>query len=373
MEQKKKSKTKPIIIAALCVIVVFISSGIFIRRNDAFDKAIISGQPIRFMMILYGNKDVLPGEMDIYLVAYEKDTNLLKAASINPDTVVFRKNVRAESLKNTFYKLLAKKGAGEAVKNLRTDLSEMTNGGFDADFYIVMDYANAKNLIGRDKKMRALLVNRSFEYKDLEYLNRLDLIEACVNTVKGRLIRTIWRVRSNYKDFDTNISKRALTDVLGYAKLKKCVAMYCEVPVKYRKTRVEPDSARMRDFFENVFYGKSLAEDAKFLKIEIKNTTSKPRMAEKAAWHLRSLAFDVYDWVGVPGSYKTTVIKDNKGNFGAALQVAKALGVGRVITVYDGNAYADITIMIGEDCDIKDRYDVSRDKIRDKNKKIKRR
>jgi hypothetical protein len=289
-------------------------------------------------------------------VFYERESKLLKIISINPEAVVLKKDVRARSLKYSFYKT-AEKDLNLALTNFHQDVFEMTNNYFAPDFYITASFESLLKLAGKNKILKDLISNKSFSDRDLQCLNQLEFGQEILYTLKNRMFSNISSLRKNYNLLDANITKLAFINMIMYFKINDAEIMFFDLPVKHTKTRAEPDKNNISDMF--FVYYTAVNAETKTLDglIDIKNASGKPRMAEKAAWKLRENKFDVLEWSNYNTSYEKTIIKDYKGNYGASKEIARVLGGGKVINSYDNKNSLAGSVYIGKDCEIYDKLD----------------
>jgi hypothetical protein len=350
MFQTIKKITKISTLILFVLITAAISAYIYIDKNDAVAKKIKEKDYVSFSVLLYGKEKIFPGRLDVYIVLYDKRTNILKVLSVNTDAVVLKKKEKARSLK-TIFSENSKKDIKTAIKKFYLDLHEIIGIAADADFYINTSFEMFDIVARQNKKIKFLLLKDNFENRDLESLNRLETVEYFMQLTSP----TIIKIYKNYGFFDTNISKLSFVSSVLRLKSLKPLLMFCEMPVKRTKTRVEYDKQRIEEFLNKIYYVNPVPP--KNVLIDIKNASAKPRMAEKATWLLRKNKLDVLEWDNLYAVYDKTLIKDYKGNFMQALRIAEILGTGKVIVSYNNRIYSDIDIFIGKDCTIHDNLD----------------
>jgi hypothetical protein len=335
------------------LMVLFLFLYIYVYKSSTIAKKIKNSGSVSFSVLLYGTDKLLPGRLDLYNILYDNKTNILKILYVNTDTVVFKKKEAARSFKTRFYEN-EKRNLKFAVQKFYLDLYETLGNVSVSDFYINTSFEVLTAMIGQNERLRSLISNDKLKNKDLESLNRCETIECILNL----LSRKIFKVYNNYRFLDTNIIKVSLIASILKFKILKPVLMFCELPVKYTNIRIEPDKQNIEIFLDKVYYiHEDLRASTKDLVVNIKNASSKPRMAEKAAWLLRENEFDVLDWGTSQVNYDKTLIKDYKGNFMKALKIAEILKAGKVIVFYDNKVYSDIDVFIGKDCIIYDNFD----------------
>jgi hypothetical protein len=356
MFQTIKKIIKISVLILLVLIIAAVSVYIYIDKNDAVAKKLKEKDYISFSVLLYGTEKIFPGRLDVYTVLDDKRTNIFKVLFVNTDAVILKKREKSRSLK-TIFNENSKKDINAAIKKIYLNLHEIIGVAAVTDFYINASFEMLDIASGRNKKFKFILLKDNFENRDLESLNRLETAEYFMQLTSPIIVK----IYKNYGFFDTNLSK--LSFVLSALRLKslKPVLMFCEIPVKYTKTRIEYDKQSIEEFLNKIYYASPVPK--KDVLIDIKNASGKPRMAEKAAWLLRKNKFDVLEWSNLCEAYDKTLIKDYKGNFMQALRIAEILKIGKVIVSYNNRIYSDIGIFIGKDCAIHDNLDKKKSKI----------
>ncbi|MDR1511270.1 MAG: LytR C-terminal domain-containing protein [Endomicrobium sp.] len=298
-----------------------------------------------FIFLLYDVEKVFSERFNAYVFLYDKKTNILKILSINPDVVIFKERERARSLKECFYKN-SKKSINMAVKNFYSNLQKVMGSVAATNFYISTSFKRFDIMTGRDKEFKLILSKNNFEDKNLDSLNCFEMVERILYLIPCKIIKIL----KSYSFFDTNVSKLSfLLSFVGF-KFLNPILMFCEMPVKYKNTRVELDKQNIEEFLSKVYFNSLTSQiDTNELLVDVKNASKKPRAAEETTWFLRENNFDILDWGNFYGIYNETLIKDYKGNFKQALKIAEALKIGKVIVSYNNNIYYDISVIIGKD------------------------
>ncbi|GHT43129.1 hypothetical protein AGMMS49921_10290 [Endomicrobiia bacterium] len=342
-----------IAVVILGIIFVILLLCIYVHKSDTIGKEIKNKGDVTFSVLLYGSKKIFPGRLDLYTVLYNKGTNVLKVLSVNTDVVVFKKKEKAISFKAKFNEN-AKKDLNFAIQKFYLDLHETLESTLETSSYINMSFEMLNAIAGNNKELQSLIAKDSFENKDLESLNRYETIEYFLNLMPYKILN----IYKNHHFLDTNISRISfVTSVLRFKTLKP-ILMFCELPVKYTKTRVEPDKQNIKEFLDTIYcVNVSSQTKTNDILVDIKNASKKPRIAEKLTWVLRDNKFDVLDWSNFSTPYEKTLIKDYKGKFYQALKIAKILETNKVIVSYDNKAYVDIDVFLGRDCIIYDNLD----------------
>jgi hypothetical protein len=349
MFQKTNNTYKSLMFFFVTSIFVVAFSVVYFYENDKTTKILKEKSYVNFLFLIYDLEKLFNGRLDLYKVLYDNNANVLKVLYINSDTVIFRKNKSPASLKSLFNEN-SKTSTSIAMKRFYADLySIIGSNATSSDFFFSTSFKTVDFIMGYNEKFKCLLEN-NFKNKDLDSLNRLRIIEHVLKLAPYDIIKICW----NYSSINTNISKLSLIALNLRFRLLKPTIIFCEMPVKYTGNGIEPDKQNIKDFFLKVYFPENINTShqaiTRTILVDVKNASSKTRMAEKIAWVLRENKFDVIGWSNFPVSYDETLIKDYKGNFKQALKIAEILRVGTVLVSYDDKSYPDICVLLGKDC-----------------------
>jgi hypothetical protein len=322
---------------------IFYQTSCILKNNDN----------VSYSILLYDIKDVFPDNLNCYQVVYDKNTNCLKILSINTDIVLLRKHRKAKSLKTLFREDL-NKGLNFSIENFYINLQEVVKSYKKSDFYIHMSFESFL-LIMADNDLKTIVFKDDFLNRDLKSLNNLDFVESTLKLVPFKIVNII----KKYNLIDTNISKMSLLNLIAKFKMQKPLIMFCELPVKYARARVEPDMQNIEEFLSTIYYygSSNFEHNNRNCFIDVKNASGKPRMAQKVTWLLRENKIDVLDWSNFNKVYEKTLIKSFNGNFKKCLDISKILNTGRILVSYNNKVYYEISIFVGQDYAIYDNFD----------------
>jgi len=351
MFQKINNTIKWLTFFLITLILATVFLWIYTYVNDKTMKTLKNKGYVDFSVLIYDLGTQFNGRLDFYKVLYNKNTNVLKVLYVNSDTVAFRKNQNLKSFKKIFNEN-SKISINMAVDKFYVDLSNIIGkNAFSSDFYFSTSFKTIDFIMGYNKKLRYLL-RKNFDNNDINSLNHFEIIKCILNSNPYSIIK----VCRKYASLNTNIPKLALIALILRFKFLKPTLIFCEMPVKYTRNRLEPDKENIKEFFYKIYYADNnkgsyqRTERTVMMLVDVKNASKKRCMAEKIAWILRENKFDVIDWSNSSVSYDRTLIKDYKGNFKQALKIAEILKVGTVLVSYDNKNYADICVVLGEDC-----------------------
>ncbi|MDR2395598.1 MAG: LytR C-terminal domain-containing protein [Endomicrobium sp.] len=343
--------SKKIIVISILLLICILTSYIFYKTSFIIKK-INDNDDISCSVLLYSQGNVLNNKLDCYQIIYSKNTNCLKILSINTDMVLLSKHKKAKSLKTLFYEDLDK-NLDFSIENFYINLNKILKDYRISDFYLNMSFESFL-LMMTDKDLHYMILKDNFLNKDLKSLNNLNILECILKLMPFKTISILKR----YSLINTNISKISFLSLVTKFTIKKPLIMFCELPVKYTKVRVDPDMQNIKGFLNKIYYSNNDSNyNNKNCFIDVENASGRPRMAQKVTWLLRENKFDVLDWSNFNILYKETLIKDFKGNFKKCLDICKILKTGKILVSYNNKVYYDISIFVGQDCDIYDNFD----------------
>ncbi len=88
------------------------------------------------------------------------------------------------------------------------------------------------------------------------------------------------------------------------------------------------------------------------VRVEVWNASGKNRLAERVNWTLRQKGYDVVEWGTLKIHQKKTLIQDITGDLRAAQHISSILSCGEVVTRYNTKRFVDISVILGEDCNV---------------------
>ena len=357
----KKIRKIILLAAASLILVSLILCAVFylnLSSKDEISKKIFSKEPLKAAVLLYGTEKFFPERLEAFLIYYERESSLLKIVSINPDMVFFDKRKVAKTFKKAFFDT-AKKDAKDAVKDFYSNLFPIIGNSFEPDFYINADYETFLTIFESNPEIKSLMQKTDFQNRDLQCLNQLETAQAVTELLNNNIFKNALKLKKYYPQQNAALTKLAVFNLIVHFRFNNAKIMFCDLPVKYgARKRIEPDKENIEKFFSQAYYSftDTAIKDCSG-QIEVRNASGKPRMAEKAAWLLREAKFDVLEWGNFNFLYEKTIIKEYKGNFGAALKMAEIMKCGKVIVSYNSQNLYSASVFTGQDCEIYDKLD----------------
>jgi hypothetical protein len=190
------------------------------------------------------------------------------------------------------------------------------------------------------------------EYRQQRFL------KAVLSRFKNPLIlaRLPWIVRMVTADIKTNLT---IWDIMaGLMELKDLHSSnirLAQLPGAPSGAYWEIDAENCAGLFDKIFPSTgTVVADGPRTRVEVWNASGKNRLADRVTWLLRKQGYDVVKWGTLSTLQKKTLIKDLTGNLRSAQKIAGVIACGEVITRYDGKKLVDISVILGEDCNVPD-------------------
>jgi hypothetical protein len=295
-------------------------------------------------------KNNFPSKLYSYIILYDSKNNLLKLFCINTNIKSFitKSNI---SIKEEFIKNIANHNINFAINSFYKNFYRIIGKKHIIDFYLNININTLDKIISKFKDVQYNCYNNN----DLQLIHQINIIKRLLRLTPNMVINAC----KYYSSIDTNISKCSFIISILRLKLLKPQYIFYEMPIKFYKQQLQLDNTNIQECLNKIYFctRKLSKYSTRNIIIDIKNASNEARMAEKATWLLRGKNFDVINWSNNVINFEKTFIKDYKGNFLQALQLAKIFNTNTIITSYNKDNYADICILLGKDYKIYDILD----------------
>jgi hypothetical protein len=331
-----KSQKQKIIINLIIFSIVLIFLYVFLNKKDLIVHKIKKKGYVSCSVLVWGKN--YPNQIYSYIILYDAIDNVLKLFCINTNVKSCLTNM---SIKEEFIKNITEYNSKLAISNFYKNFYSIIGNQHKIDFYFNININNFGNIIN---KVKTVKYNNN---NDLQLIHQFNIIK-CILRLTPRVIINTYK---KYNLIDTNIPKSSFIRTILKIKLLQPQYIFYEMPIKFYKQQLKPDNINIQACLNKIYFCANTITkyNTENIIIDIKNASNKHRMAEKATWLLRKRKFDVINWSNNVINYETTLIKDYKGNFLQALNLAKLFNTNIIITSYNQNNYADICIFLGND------------------------
>lgn len=298
--------------------------------------------------------------LHLILFRYFPNTSKINILFINDKLTILQKKIKSRTLNENYY--LQEKDRIEFIKN---ELKKVFSNDMIIDNYINIDIDDFKDFIN-------LFYNESFGLRDFQndlfynkdYLVRIisniKFIKSVINKTNMFLFFKIIKFLKNNKDIiKTDIFSININSLKFYYALKNIKDFrFIDIPVAFKRNRIEINENFINKT-EKLFLDENIDfENKNNVRLKVLNACKKQRMALKATDRLRNNDFDVFEWGSYNTYYDYSVIIDLTCNLSVSNELVNVLKCGEVLHRFDNKPFEDITIILGEDCNIYDKIDV---------------
>lgn len=312
------------------------------------------------MNILYILKD--SSKVNFFAVKYDSTDKFIRVCFIdeNISVVSSSKNKKFKTLKEIFLETEDAK----QISTAKSEIEKIFNNKIKFDRYILFDekFLNkVVNIFSKEKDLQdninLLKISYSSDDRYTADIASVKILDNLYNNINRW--NMIDLLKSFYKkDFTLKTNFNLKEILFAYPKIlnENKIFKYADVPVITKKNSLRIDSTGVEKIV-SFFSDNGCKYDNSALRIEILNTTTKSRMAIKAANKLRENEFDVFDWGSNSNRYAFTIIFDFVDNYEKAVEIKKILNCGEIIFKPEERDFTDISVQLGEDCFIYDKLD----------------
>jgi len=376
----------------LLIIVIIVAFSIFFSIKSPIAKLVRSGQPINGLIIGTDWVDYARHSDTLVFVDYDPHNRFLNIVSVPRDTHFSPEGLHLSRINEVYaYNYRIKKDDHYACTQVCRAVEELFGGRVNIPFYIQINYSGFKRFIdligGVDIEIEEAMnyddgaQNLHIHFEPGKYhLDGARALEFVRYRGKsgdlGRVSRQQRFLKSALAKFRSpmliarfpQITRIIFTDVktnLSFWDMLVCTMelkdlrmndiRLAQLPGTPRKDLLwEVDEENCAGLFDKILCSTMAAPtQGPKLRIEVWNASSKGKLAEKVTWILRNQGFDVVNYGSYATRQKRTLIKDLTGDLRSAQRIASIIACGEVVTRYDDKRYVDISVTLGEDCNIK--------------------
>lgn len=344
-----------IILFIIVTICFFMTSKIL--KNIDFRKDI----NILFVFKDCSNNDNKNVKIKFLISKYSNYDKYIKMIFVDENVTIIQKKKKSKTLKEMIVETEDKQQIDFAKK----EIEKLFDNKLEFDFYISFDYENMEKLVEifskkKDFEYNKTLLNKCFN-SDIDRDNRIIFSIKILNYMYSNsgIFSLLNLLKCLYdKSFILQTNLKTKEFLLLYLKMFKCdkVIKYADIPTVYRRNRTEIDINSMPKII-NFFDKDEFTKEKNDLKIEILNSTNKSRLAIKAANKLRENNFDVVDWGSSLKKCDFTIIFDLVNSFENITEIKRILNCGEIIFRPADRPLTDVSVLLGQDCNIYDKLD----------------
>lgn len=340
---------------------LIIASSVLYYISD-LSKYITGGKTINTLIVIEGNKETYPGILKFFLCQYNPETKRIRILFINENISILQRKSKTRTLKELFY---AEK-ENNRIDFIQKEICKLLNNTIDMDYYI---YSNTNSLnsflkLFNDTDINKLCGKDFFEdiSNNTNYLNNIvinmKIIKyMIVNFNRSMLVDVIKLLKNKNIEIVSNLK---LIDCVQIGRILRGInikdVVFIDIPVVSRRNRIEIDSVSFDKVIE-ILNGNFIFENTGKVNLKVLNASNKSRLADKAVNMLRQNSFDVFYWGNESQKNNFTIVIDMINNHEKSSQIVDVLGCGEVLVVPSPKPFADMTVLLGNDCNLYDKLD----------------
>ena len=342
----------------LLLIIILLVTLIYISANSKIVKDFKDGKNINILFVL---DDVEQNETIRFFVAkYNSLNEYIKVVFIDEDITILYKTKKARILKDMILEVKPEK----QIEFIKTEVEKLLDNELSIDYYVCLNNETFKNIINtfskkEDLKNNLNLLDIIFQkdvFRDTKIVATIKVLNYIYNSFnRFSFIKFIKDLYNKNIVIQTNFELKDLFLLYAYILNEDKIIKYADIPTINKRKRIEIDEQNREKIVG--FLNNDTIKYENYLKIEVLNTTDKSRLAIKAVDKIRENKFDVIDWGSSSKRYKFTTIYDLVNNYEQVKEIKTILSCGEIIFRPKEKPLAEVSVLLGEDCNIYDKLD----------------
>ncbi|MFC1501183.1 LCP family protein [Elusimicrobiota bacterium] len=373
----------------LSIVIILAGSSIYFSSTSSISNAIKKSAVINGVVIVTETKNSLTRCDTSFFISYSPEKRFLNIISLPKkarfkinDKVIFVNKTFADNFKNS-------KNIHSASLDLRNTLEQVFQNKLAIPYYLQIERSNIERLINSFGGINIVIENPIDLYDEnkglyyrlnagkhrmngeqlLKYLSYKDKIPDVSLVLKQQLFFKSFLIKSRNPFFLT-IYPKFIFDLLKYATTNLSLWDFfvlsaelkdldfknirlTQIPGYDKGRNINIDIKSTIELLDKIFlYNKSASFQGPKVRVEVWNASGEDGLAQKVTWMLRENGYDVVEWGNFSVIQNKTLVKDLSGDLRTAQELADFLNCGEIITRFDSNRFADVSIILGKDCDI---------------------
>ena len=348
----------------LLLIVMLLGVLIYISANSKIIRDFKDGKNINILFVL---DDVEHNETIKFFVAkYNSLNENIKVVFIDEDITILYKTKKARILKDMILEVKAEK----QIEFIKTEVEKLFDNELAIDYCVSLNNETFKNIIEVFSKQKDLennlklfdIIMQKDAYRETNIVATIKLLNYIYNNFnRFSFIKFIKELYNKKIVIKTNFKFKDLFLLYAYFLNEDKTIKYADIPTINRRKRIEIDEKNREKIIS--FINNDTIKYENYLKVEVLNTTDKSRLAIKAVDKIRENNFDVVDWGSSSKKYIFTAIYDLVDNYEKTKQIKDIINCGEVIFKPQERTLVDVSVLLGQDCNIYDKLDREKQKI----------
>ncbi|WP_413854562.1 LytR C-terminal domain-containing protein [Candidatus Ruminimicrobium bovinum] len=289
----------------------------------------------------------------IFLLAqYFPNKYKLQIIFINEQISILKRRTKTK----TISQLYSEYEHDKRIISISKEFEELFDNSIKTDYFINIDKNTFKDFFKLfDKNIDQNLLNNITDKTNYyNYIcSNMHLIKIVINNFDRTKIFDI-SMFIKHNVINTDIKPKFLLYLLN---IKKPNIVFADIPTIKSKGRIEIDSKnkdKILQLLNDSYKNKSFLNDK--IIVEVLNASNKKRLASKAANKLIENGFDVFNWTNSSSKTNNTIVIDLINNENVS-KICKLFDCENVLLLPAPKNFADVTLLLGDDCNLSDKFD----------------
>lgn len=343
----------------LLLIVCLLGTLIYFSATSKIVKDFKEGKNINVLFVL---DDVENNEnIKFFIAKYNSLNEYIKVVFIDENITILYKTKKARILKDMILEVEPEK----RTEFIESETKKLFDNKFNIDYSITLNKESFKNIIKTFSKQEDLNSNmelfniclQSDTDRDTNMVAFIKLLNYIYNNFnRFSFIKLVKNFHNGNISAKSNFEFKDIFLLYSYFLNEDKIIKYADIPTLSRRKRIEIDEdnrTKIIDFYDN----DKFINKKNYLRVEVLNATSKTRLAIKAVDKLRENDFDVVDWGSSSKKYEFTVVFDLVNNYEKIKEIKDVLNCGEIIFRPEERPLTDVSVFLGQDCNIYDKLD----------------
>lgn len=378
----------------LAVVTVLVAVSIYFSAASPIARLVRNGEPINGLLLGTDWVDYARHSDTLVFVNYNPKNRFLNLVSIPRDTHFSPEGLRLSRINEVYaYSYRTKKDDNYACRQTSLAVEQLFGSRVNIPYYVQINYSGFKKFIdlvggadidieepmSYDDNAQNLHIHFDAGHHHLDGARALEFVRFRGKSGDlGRVYRQQRFLKSVLSKFRNPVLIARMPQIADiiFTEVKTNLSFWdmlvCIIELRDLRTNDirlaqlpgaprhdllwEVDTDNCAGLFDKILCSTSTAAvQGPKVRIEVWNASSKPKLAEKVTWILRNSGFDVTNYGTYAASQKKTLIKDLTGDLRSAQKIAEIISCGEVVTRYDAKRFVDISVTLGEDCNVKEK------------------
>jgi len=332
------------------LLIILTSCAFYYFLDEAYKKA----SDINFLFII-DNIEQNNKEPIFLLSQFFINEKKLQSVFINEEISILRKRAKTKSI----VQLYSEYEPNKKIDLIKKDIENLFDNTVKINYFINIDkqtFTEFFKMFDKKEINRNLLLNLTDKTNYYDYIySNIKIIKNTVDNInRTKLFDILFFIKNN--KINTDIQLKHLLYLLN---LKKISIVFADIPTIKNRGRIEIDTKYKDNIIKlltNSYKNNSFLNNK--IIIEVLNASNTKRIASKAANKLIGNGFDVFNWSNSKNKLNNTLIIDLINKEEEASKICKLFNCGEILVLPAPKNFADMTILIGQDCNIYDKFDI---------------